>query len=99
MQVKIEEIQDKGLELDEPIPRAVIDVALEGTPGFSFGAAASKLRASFKKFVGRVLMKGSFTATVKAPCKRCVKDVLIEVPVNFDLNLVPQAPKSVASAR
>jgi uncharacterized protein len=91
MQVKIEEIQDKGLELDEAIPRAVLDPAFEGTPGFSL-SETTKLKASFKKFAGRVLLKGAFSASVKAPCKRCVKDVQLSVPVKFELNLVPQAP-------
>jgi len=83
MQVKIEEIQDKGLELDEPLPRSVFEHAFDGTVGFAL-KEASKLKASFKKLAGRVLLKGAFSATVTAPCKRCVKDVTLSLPVRFE---------------
>lgn len=89
MQVKIEEIQDKGLELDEAIPAAVVDEALTAALGFT-RKGTSKLRASLKKLAGHVLLKGGFEATLIAPCKRCVKDVQVELPVKFELNLVPQ---------
>ena len=92
MQVKIEEIQDKGLELNEPIPAAVLDEALAQSGGFKRQGAEARLKAKLKKLSGRVLLEGSFDATVAAPCKRCVKDVELKLPVKFALNLVPEHP-------
>lgn len=87
MQVKIEEIQDKGLELKEKIPPAVMDEALAETGGFQRKGEAVFV-ASLKKLAGRVLLKGAFDASLTCPCKRCVKDVELMVPVKFELNLV-----------
>jgi uncharacterized protein len=92
MQVKIEEIQDKGLDLNEKIPSAVIDEALTQSEGFS-RKGESTLKARLKRLAGRVLLEGSFEATVVGPCKRCVKDVELTVPIKFELTLVPQAPR------
>lgn len=89
MQVKIEEIQDKGLELNEVIPPDALKDAL--TEGFRL-KEASKFHARFKRLSGRVLLSGDFEATVVAPCKRCVKDVEVKLPVKFELSLVPQEP-------
>jgi uncharacterized protein len=38
-----------------------------------------------------VLLQGSFTAHVAAPCKRCLADVTLDLPVSFTLNLVPES--------
>jgi uncharacterized protein len=89
MQVKIEEIQDKGLELNEPIAPDVILEALASSEGFKLGST-SRFRASLKRFSGRVLLHGELEANLTAPCKRCAKDVAFEVPVKFDLSLVPE---------
>jgi uncharacterized protein len=91
MQVKIEEIQDKGLELNEAIPEAVLDEALAQSPGFA-RKGDSRLKARFKRLSGRVLLDGAFEANVVAPCKRCVKEVELKLPVKFALNLVPEQP-------
>lgn len=93
MRVKIEEIQDKGLELNDPIPADVFAAAVEGAAGFK-PKSVSKLKASFKKIAGRVLLKGSFEATVTAPCKRCVNDVDLVVPIAFELALVPEEKRA-----
>lgn len=92
MRVKIEEIQDKGLELNEPIAAAVVDEALAATVGFK-RKAAGQLHAKLKKLSGRVLLDGWFETAVVAPCKRCVKDVELSVPVRFELALVPEVKK------
>ncbi|MBL8958041.1 MAG: DUF177 domain-containing protein [Myxococcaceae bacterium] len=91
MQVKVEEIQDKGLELNEPIPAAVLDEALAASNGF-VRKGDSKLKARFTKLAGRVLLTGSFDAAVACPCKRCLKEVAQQVAVKFELNLIA-APK------
>ena len=92
MVVKIEEIQKAGLEFSEAIAPAMLAEALTDAEGFKL-KSASKFHASFKRVSGRVLMTGSFDVTVVAPCKRCVDEVEVTVPVRFELNLVPKAPR------
>jgi uncharacterized protein len=91
MLVKIEEIQGtKALELSEPIARRVLDEALAESEGYSL-VEPSKLFASFKKVSGQVHVTGSFSPTVKGPCKRCLADVTLTVPVEFNLRMVQEA--------
>jgi uncharacterized protein len=95
MVVKIEQIQETGLKLDEPIGLELLQEVLGGAgagqdTGFR-AARPSTLHASLRKVSGGVLVQGEFTAHVASPCKRCLVDVALDVPVNFTLNLVPES--------
>ncbi|WP_224249472.1 YceD family protein [Hyalangium gracile] len=93
MVVKIEQIQEAGLKLDEPIALELLQEVLGGS-GQDTGFRATRpstLHASLRKVSGGVLVQGSFTAHVAAPCKRCLVDVKLELPVSFTLNLVPES--------
>lgn len=95
MLVKIEQIKETGLQLNEPIGLNLLGEALGGDgagddTGFR-ATAPSSLKASLKKVSGGVLLEGQFTANVTSPCKRCLGDVEVKVPVSFTLNLVPKA--------
>lgn len=91
MLVKIEEIQpNKGLELSEPLGPAVFADLGHEAHGFSF-VSATPLHVVFRKVTGRVWLKGGFEAQMIGPCKRCLKDVELKVPVSFELRMVSQA--------
>ncbi len=87
MLVKIEEIQDKGLEVDAPVSLELLAEALVPSEGFKV-VRAGKLAARFKKVANRVFLTGQMKADVVAPCKRCTKDVELSVPVGFSLRMV-----------
>jgi uncharacterized protein len=93
MVVKIEQIQEPGLKLDEPIGLELLQEVL-GDAGKDTGFRAtqpSTLHAFLRKVSGGVLVQGNFTAHVAAPCKRCLVDVKVDLPVSFTLNLVPES--------
>lgn len=93
MVVKIEQIQETGLKLDEPIGLELLQEVL-GEAGHDTGfraAQPSTLHASLRKVSGGVLVQGNFTAHVAAPCKRCLVDVKVDLPVSFTLNMVPES--------
>ncbi|WP_224370774.1 YceD family protein [Hyalangium versicolor] len=93
MVVKIEQIQETGLKLDEPIGLELLQEVLGGA-GRDTGFRATRpstLHASLRKVSGGVLVQGNFTAHVAAPCKRCLVDVTLDLPVSFTLNLVPES--------
>ncbi len=92
MLVKIEEIQEQGLTLTEPIKPAVLAEALTDSDDFSL-VSSGPLTASFKKVSGKVHLTGAFDVTVTAPCKRCLLDTELTVPVAFSLRMVKEAPK------
>ena len=92
MVVRIEEIAEKGLVLKEPVSQSLLAQTLEdGGEASGFTAESpAELTASFQKVSGGVLLKGSLKPHLKAPCKRCLQDVRLDVPVSFTLNLVPE---------
>lgn len=96
MVVKIEEIREDGLELDEPIAQELLDAALLGEgkdTGFR-ARTGSRLKARLSRVSGGVLLEGEVVARLGSPCKRCLAEVAVELPVSFTLNLVPRQPQS-----
>ncbi len=89
MLVKIEEIQEPGLKRSEPIKPEVLSAALADSDGFAL-VSATPLSASFKKVSGRVFVIGHFSASLKAPCKRCTTDVPVPIDVDFSLRMIPE---------
>jgi uncharacterized protein len=87
MRVKIEEIQDKGLELTEKVSAELLASALEPSEGFKL-VAPGEMKVKFKKVAGRVFLTGSMQPKLIAPCKRCLKDVPVNEPVSFSLRMV-----------
>jgi uncharacterized protein len=89
MLVKIEEIQEPGLELKEAIKPEVLAEALSEARGFEL-VSSEPLAASFKRVSGQVHLKGAFGLTVRSPCRRCLKAVVLDLPVEFSLRMVPE---------
>jgi uncharacterized protein len=98
MRVKIEQIREEGLRLDEPVSAEVLQEALDldsrsasgADTGFK-AAGPARLKAFFRKVSGGVLLEGSLDFSATIPCKRCLTEVKLDVPVRFTLNLVPES--------
>lgn len=93
MRVKLEEIRDEGLTLDEPISQDVLTAALDERgheTGFR-ATAPGRLHATLKKVSDGVMLRGKVEAHVVAPCKRCLTEVKLDLPIEFALNLVPES--------
>ncbi len=91
MRVKVEEIQEQGLSLTEAMKPSVLSEALAESQGFKL-VAAGKLSAQFKRVSGRVILKGALEVELAAPCKRCLKDVSVTLPLSFELRMVHELP-------
>ncbi len=89
MRVKIEEIRDEGLKVEERLGLEQLGVALEGS-GFR-PTEPLTVPTSLRKVGGGVLLEGRFTARVEAPCKRCLAESVLTLPASFTLNLVPES--------
>lgn len=95
MLVKIEQIKETGLQLNEPIGLGLLGDVLGGAAsgedtGFK-PTRPSTLKASLRKVSGGVLLEGQFTAHLASECKRCLGGVELNLPVSFTLNLVPES--------
>jgi uncharacterized protein len=94
MRVKIEEIQGlEPLTVSEAIKPETMADYLADAGGFSL-ARSTPLTVTFKRVSGRVLVRGGFVGNFSVPCKRCLKDETIEVPVDFSLRMVEEARRS-----
>jgi uncharacterized protein len=98
MLVKIEQIREEGLRLAEPVSTALLQEALDLDARSAAGADAgfkargpAQLKAFLRKVSGGVLLEGSLDVPASIPCKRCVTDVKLDIPVRFTLNLVPES--------
>ncbi|OJH39836.1 YceD family protein [Cystobacter ferrugineus] len=89
MRVKIEEIRDEGLKLNERMSLEQLGTALEGS-GFR-ATEPLAVSANLRKVSGGVLLQGQFTSRVAAACKRCLADAVLELPASFTINLVPES--------
>src|SRR5215472_606906 len=93
MVVKVEEIGEDGLELDEAIDAKFLEDALahRGEETGFRAVHGARLKATLRKVSGGVMLTGQFQADVSAPCKRCLAEVGASLPVSFQLNLMPRA--------
>lgn len=93
MVVKIEQIPEKGLHLEEPLSLELLGEVL-GAQGNDTGfrpVRPAVLSADFRKVSGGVLLRGKAQVDVAAECKRCLTPVTRSIPVDFTLNLVPKS--------
>ncbi|MGZ3460806.1 MAG: YceD family protein [Archangium sp.] len=89
MLVKIEQIRDEGLQVNEQMSLELLGAALEGS-GFR-ATEPLAVQANLRKVSGGVLVGGKFTARVVADCKRCLVEAKLELPVSFTINFVPES--------
>lgn len=94
MVIHLDQIRDEGYLVDQPVSREQLDAMLQAD-GHDTGFRAlgpAPLDVVLRKLNdGAVLVKGTMEAPVRAPCKRCLADVDLTLPVAFTLNLVPKA--------
>jgi len=92
MVVKVEEIGEEGLELNENIGLELLAKVLsqDGDTGYR-PTRDSRLAATLHRVRDGVLVQGQFSVQLTSPCKRCLAEVVTEIPVPFTLNLMSRA--------
>lgn len=91
--VNVDQIREKGLELHEPVSAELLDSALnaEGRDTGFRAVSGATLDVKLTKVSRGVIVNGRLDFTVKAPCKRCIGEVVRTFPTAFTLNLVPES--------
>ncbi len=95
MVVTVDQIREGGLSLDEKLSESFLTHALAEVKdtGFRPDGPAS-LQVKLQKTGSGVLLRGSTEVPVHTPCRRCLADVHLRIPVSFTLNLVSPAALS-----
>jgi uncharacterized protein len=89
MRVNIDEIKEAGLRRSWDVAREQLDdIVADDRAGYRARAAA-RVEAQLEKLGRRVRIAGKARAELTAACSRCLAPVPMDVPVAFELTLVP----------
>jgi uncharacterized protein len=96
--IDVDEIDESGQEWQADLPRELVDGALRGEPPTEFHAGgAARVRARLTKIGRSVLVQSRFTVPLEGQCKRCLKKVRLDEPIELTLTYVPrEAPPEPA---
>jgi uncharacterized protein len=89
MRVNIDEIKEAGLDRSWDVTQAQLDEMLAGDRAGYRARGPAHVDARLEKLGRRVRVEADATAALTAACKRCLVPVSVDVPVEFDLTLVP----------
>jgi len=89
--IDVDEIDESGQEWQADLPREFIDGVLRGEPPTEFHAGgAAHVRGRLTKLGRSVLLQSRFTVPLEGQCKRCLKKVRMDEPIDLTLTYVPR---------
>jgi uncharacterized protein len=89
MRVNIDEIKENGLRREWDLTREQLDEVLAGDRAGYKARAAAHVEARLEKLERRIRVTAGAKAQVTAACGRCLIPVSVDVPVEFEVTLVP----------
>jgi uncharacterized protein len=89
MRVNIDEIKEAGLDRQWDVAREALDVIVQGDRAGWRARGPAHVVAHFDKVERRVLVEARVVAEIEAECGRCLVPVSADLPVDFELTLVP----------
>jgi uncharacterized protein len=96
MRVNIDEIKDAGLDRSWDVSQAQLDEMVVGDRAGYRARGPAHVETHLDKLGKRVRVEGDTTAPLTAACKRCLAPVSVDVPVEFELTLVPAEERDEA---
>ncbi len=90
MRVNIDEIKEGGLRRSWDVPREQLDEMLAGDRAGYRARGPAHVEVKLEKIERRVRIDARATAGVTAACGRCLTPVSVDVPVEFEVTLVPE---------
>ncbi len=95
MVVTVDQIRGGGLSLDETLSESFLTHALAEVKDTGFRPdGPALLQVKLQRTGSGVLLRGSTEVALHTPCRRCLADVHLRLPIGFTLNLVSQAALS-----
>jgi uncharacterized protein len=99
MRVNIDEIKEAGLQRSWDVAREEVDAIVAGDQAGYRARGPAHLAAKLEKIERRVRVDAHGTVELTVPCGRCLAPIPLDLPVDFELTLVPSdeyedAPRS-----
>lgn len=89
MRVNIDEIKEAGLRRSWDVAREQVDEMVAGDQAGYRARGPTHVDAKLEKIERRVRVDAHGKAELTVPCGRCLQPVSIDLPVDFELTLVP----------
>jgi uncharacterized protein len=89
MRVNIDEIKEAGLRRSWDVAREDLDAIVSDDRAGFRARGPVHVQAKLSKVERRVLVDAHARAELTVPCGRCLAPVPVDVPVDFELTLVP----------
>jgi uncharacterized protein len=89
MRVNIDEIREAGLLRSWDVAREQLDDMVAGDRAGYRARGPAHVEAKLEKLERRVRISARAKAELSVPCGRCLSSVSVDVPVDFELTLVP----------
>jgi uncharacterized protein len=89
MRVNIDEIKESGLGRAWDVSREQLDEMVAGDPAGYRARGPAHVDVHLEKVERRVRVEATAKAELQAACGRCLVPVQLDVPVEFELTLVP----------
>jgi uncharacterized protein len=90
MRVNIDEIKEAGLRRSWDVAREATDEMVAGDQAGYRARGPLHVDATLEKIERRVLVDAHGKAELTVPCGRCLSPVSVDLPVDFELTLVPR---------
>ena len=89
--LKVDALDDAQEPFEADLPRDLIDQVLRAEPPTEFHAAgASHVQGRATKLGRKVLVQSKFTVPLNGQCKRCLKPLAIDEPVELVRTYIPE---------
>jgi uncharacterized protein len=90
MRVNIDEIKEGGLRRTWDLPREQLDEMVAGDRAGYRARGPAQVEVTLEKIERRVRIDARAKVEVTAACGRCLTPVPVDVPVEFEVTLVPE---------
>ena len=97
MRVNIDEIKESGLRRSWDVTREHLDEMVAGDPAGYRARGPAHVEATLERLERRVCVDAQAKAELTVACGRCLVPVALDVPVEFELTLVPAEPHAETS--
>jgi uncharacterized protein len=94
MRVNIDEIKEAGLDRSWDVPQTALDEMLAGDRAGYRARGPAHVEARLEKLGRRVRVEGDARAELSGACRRCLAPLAVDVPVEFELTLVPSEERA-----